>query len=127
MTSSHDHISPLTTTTFDEVVLAAEVPVIVDFSATWCPPCGPTADALDQVAGEHAGRVRATSVDVDEHPDLARRFQVTSMPTLLVFVAGEVVDRLVGGRGPARLRDDLQDHLARRTAAGGVVARGPAG
>lgn len=112
MSSSHTNITPLTARSFDEVVIPAEVPVVVDFTAAWCPPCGPTADALDQVAGEQAGALLATSVDVDEHPDLARRFQVTSMPTLLVFDQGEVVARLIGGRGPARLRDDLHDHLA---------------
>jgi thioredoxin 1 len=111
MSASHPHITPLTVATFDEVVGASPVPVVVDFSARWCPPCGPTADALDQVAGEQAGRFLATSVDVDEQHDLARRFQVTSMPTLLVLAGGEVLARLVGGRGPARLRQDLDESL----------------
>jgi thioredoxin 1 len=109
MSASHPNITTLTAATFDEVVLAAEVPVVVDFSAAWCPPCGPTAEALDQVAGEQAGRLLATTVDVDAEPGLALRYEVTSMPTLLVLVQGRVVGRLVGGRGPARLRQDLDE------------------
>jgi thioredoxin-like negative regulator of GroEL len=68
-------------------------------------------EALAQVAGEQAGRFVAASVDVDAEPALALRFGVQSMPTLLVFVEGRVVDRLVGARGPARLREDLARHL----------------
>jgi thioredoxin 1 len=111
MATTHTSIPALTETTFDELIGSATVPVVVDFTASWCPPCGPTADALAVVAGEHPGRLLAGSVDVDVELDLARRYGVQSMPTLLVFVDGEPVDRLVGGRGPGRLREDLSRHL----------------
>jgi thioredoxin len=101
----------LTEATFDELVGTADVPVVVDFWATWCGPCVPMAEALEQVATEQAGRFVAAKVDVDAEPALTRRYGVQSMPTLLVFVDGEPVDRFIGARGVARLREDLAPHL----------------
>ena len=111
MATTHPLLPALTESTFDELIGSATVPVVVDFTASWCPPCGPTADALAVVVGEQAGRLLAGSVDVDEELGLARRYGVQSMPTLLVFVDGDLVDRLVGGRGPGRLREDLSPYL----------------
>ena len=106
------HLPAVTASTFDELIAFASVPVVVDFTAVWCPPCGPMTDALAQVVAEQGGRVAAATVDVDAEPELARRFGVMSMPTLLVFVHGELVDRLVGARGPRHLLEDLGRHLA---------------
>jgi thioredoxin 1 len=107
MTTTHATVPAVTTTTFDELIASAEVPVVVDFWATWCGPCVPMAEALATVAEEQAGRMLAASVDVDDQVDLARRYGVQSMPTLLVFQDGEVIGRIVGARGAARLREDL--------------------
>ena len=102
----------LTESTFDELVGSADVPVVVAFWATWCGPCVPMAEALDQVAAEQGDRLVTAKVDVDAEQALALRYGVQSMPTLLVFVDGQPVDRFVGARGVARLREDLAPHLA---------------
>ncbi len=112
-------VQELTSTTFDEVVATAEVPVVVDLWAQWCPPCHALAPVLDAIAAEHAGEVLIAKVDVDAHPDVARRFDVMSFPTLLVFDRGQLATRLVGARGKRHLLAELTDVLGRQPAAGG--------
>jgi thioredoxin 1 len=104
-------ITELTSTTFDETVLAADVPVIVDLWAEWCPPCHAVAPVLDEIAAEHEGRLRVTKVDVDAQPEVAARYGVMTLPTLLVFVGGRPVKRLVGARGKRHLLAELADVL----------------
>jgi thioredoxin 1 len=99
----------LTAATFDEVVGASPVPVLVDFWAEWCPPCHALAPILDEIAAEQAGSLRVAKVDVDEHPDLSLRFDVMSFPSLLVFVDGQLVKRMIGARGKRHLLAELAD------------------
>jgi thioredoxin 1 len=106
------NVRSLTTATFDEEVLAADLPVLVDFTAEWCGPCQAMEPILDELAAEQSGRLKVTSVDVDEHPDVARRYEVMSFPTFLVLRDGEVVHRLVGARGKARLLQELAEALS---------------
>lgn len=106
-----EHVQELTAATFDEVVLGAPVPVVVDLWAEWCGPCHALAPILDEIAAEHAGALRITKVDVDAWPDVALRFGVMSFPTLLVFRNGEIVRRLVGARGKRHLLAELADVL----------------
>jgi len=86
----------VTAQNFDTEVLQAGQPVIVDFYADWCGPCKMIAPALDEIAGELAGRVKVAKVNVDEEPALAQRFNVQSLPTLLYFQNGGVVNQVIG-------------------------------
>ncbi|HRE00913.1 MAG TPA: thioredoxin [Ilumatobacteraceae bacterium] len=106
-----DGIVTLTTSTFDETILGAETPVVVDFWAEWCGPCKMIAPILGEIATEQAGKVTIAKLNVDENPDLAMKFNVMSIPTLLVFHRGEIVKRLVGAKGKGQLMQELSEFL----------------
>jgi thioredoxin len=97
----------LTAATFDETVGASPVPLVVEFWAEWCGPCHALAPILDELATEGAGRLAIAKVDADTWPELALRFDVMSLPTLLVFDRGQVVRRLVGARPKRHLAAEL--------------------
>jgi thioredoxin 1 len=88
------------------------VPVVVDFWAEWCPPCGPMARHLAELAGEFEGRLLIAKLNADENPETTRLYRVMSMPTLLFFERGKVVNSLVGLRPKAVLRQALSTLLA---------------
>ncbi len=103
---------PTTTdASFDADVLAASLPVLVDFTAAWCGPCRMIAPVLDQIAADEAGRVKIVSLDVDANPEITRRYGVLGMPTLVLFVGGEPVTQIVGARPRAALLRELEPHL----------------
>ena len=104
-------ISTLTDTTFDEEVKTAEEPVIVDFWAEWCGPCKMIAPILEEIATEQSGKLRVAKLNVDDNPDIARRFDVMSIPTLIVFKDGEPAKRLVGAKGKGQLLQELAEFL----------------
>lgn len=103
-------IVTLTSSTFDESVAAGDKPVVVDFWAEWCGPCKMIAPILAEVAAEQPG-VTIAKLNVDENPDIAMRFNVMSIPTLLVFQGGEVKKRLVGAKGKGQLLQELSEFL----------------
>ena len=82
--------------TFDSEVLKSKEPVLVDFFAEWCGPCKAMAPALDQVAGEMAGKMKVVKVDVDQSGEIAQKYHIQAMPTLIMFKDGKEVDRHVG-------------------------------
>lgn len=87
---------------FNEVVLQSDIPVLVDFFATWCGPCRMIAPILEEIAEEHP-EYKIVKIDVDEQPELATRFDVMSIPTLLVFKNGELISQTVGAQPKAKL------------------------
>ena len=106
-----EHIVTLSDATFDESVGSAETPVVVDFWAEWCGPCKMIAPALEEIASEQSGRIRIAKLNVDDNPDTARRFDVMSIPTLLVFQDGQPVKRLVVAKGKGQLLQDLSEFI----------------
>ncbi|HEX2023103.1 MAG TPA: thioredoxin [Acidimicrobiales bacterium] len=104
-------ITELTEETFDEEVGASDVPLVVDFWAEWCGPCRMVAPVLEQIAAENAGRLRVAKLDVDDAPGIARRFQIMSIPTLMVFQDGVAKKRLVGAKGKSQLLSELAEFL----------------
>jgi thioredoxin len=105
-------IATLTDATFDETIGASAEPVVVDFWAEWCGPCKMIAPILDEIARENAGKVTVAKLNVDENPDVARRFDVMSIPTLIVFKDGSAQKRLIGAKGKGQLLAELEEFIA---------------
>src|SRR4051794_16833626 len=107
-----DGISTLTDSTFDEEIAGSSEAVIVDFWAEWCGPCKMIAPILEEIATEQAGKVKVAKLNVDDNPDAARRFEVMSIPTLIVFKDGQPVRRLIGAKGKGQLLEELSEYIA---------------
>ena len=88
----------LTQENFEEEVMKSELPVLIDFWATWCGPCRMMAPIIEEIAEEKEGVLKVAKVDVDEEPELATKFGIVSIPTLVLMKGGQVVDVLVGYR-----------------------------
>jgi thioredoxin 1 len=95
----------LTESNFDETLIATQGLVMVDFWAAWCGPCRAIAPVLEEIAAASEGRVTLMKVNVDENPGLAARYQIRSIPTILFFQEGAVVDRVIGAAPKAVLQD----------------------
>ncbi len=100
-----------TDASFETDVLQSDVPVLVDFWAEWCGPCRMIGPTIDAIADEYAGRLKVGKVNVDENGNTAMRYQVRSIPTLLVFKGGKVVDQRVGALGKTDLQKLLTPHI----------------
>ena len=86
----------LTESNFREEVLNSEIPVLVDFWATWCGPCRMLAPTIAKIAEEQEGKIKVGKIDVDEEPELSVKYGIASIPTLMVFKNGEVVNKSIG-------------------------------
>lgn len=106
-----DNVLTVTTGNFQGEVLDADVPVLLDFWAVWCGPCRAVAPIVDQLATEYGGKAKIGKVDIDKEQELARRFGIASIPTLMVFKGGEVVEQVLGARPKPFIAGLLDKHI----------------
>ena len=101
----------VTDATFEQQVLKAEGPVLVDFWATWCGPCRAVAPVLEDIAGEQAGKLTILKLDVDQNQQTAGQYGVMSIPTMILFRDGQPIKQIVGAKPKAALMRDIEPYL----------------
>jgi thioredoxin 1 len=102
----------VTDATFSDDVLKSDKTILVDFWAEWCGPCRAVSPILDQIAEEHAGKIEIVKLNVDDNPQSAMNYQITSIPAMKVFKGGEVVKTVIGAKPKPALEADLAEFLA---------------
>lgn len=105
------HPVVLSDSTFEQEVLKADMPVLVDFWAEWCGPCKMIAPAINELAGEYAGKAKIAKLDVDSNQVIASQYGIRSIPSLLIFKNGRVVDQIVGALPKQRIKERLDAML----------------
>jgi thioredoxin len=98
--------------TFETEVLKSDMPVLVDFWAVWCGPCKAIAPTVEELAKQYKGKVKVAKMDVDEHQNVPQQYGIRSIPTLLVFKGGRVVDTIVGAVPKAKLEESLKKAIS---------------
>ena len=102
----------VTDSSFEQDVLNSEKTILVDFWAEWCGPCRAVGPILDQIASEHADKIEIVKLNVDENPQTAAKYQITSIPAMKVYLGGEVVKTVIGAKPKPALEADLAAYLA---------------
>jgi thioredoxin len=97
---------------FDDEVLKSDLPVLIDFWAVWCGPCRMVAPIVEELAGEYDGKVKIGKLDVDNNPNTAVKYGIRSIPSLLIFKGGEVVENIVGAVPKQQITEKLNAHVA---------------
>jgi thioredoxin 1 len=106
-----EKIVTLSDATFDEHVKGSDVPVLVDFWAEWCGPCKMISPVLEEIAEEHAGKIQIGKLNIDDNLEVTRRFDVMSIPTLILFKNGEPEVRLIGAKPKGQLLQEISAYL----------------
>ncbi|NQT48184.1 MAG: thioredoxin [Chloroflexi bacterium] len=117
------HPLRFTDANFEQEVLGAEIPVLVDFWASWCPPCKMVEPVIAELAEEYDGKIKVGKLNVDQNPQVAARYNILGVPTFIVFSAGHARERRTGAQSKAQLKDLLRGVL---TMAEGTDAHVPA-
>ena len=108
MSAAHD----VTDATFTDEVLNSEDTIMVDFWAEWCGPCRAVSPILDAIAAEHSDKIKIVKLNVDDNPQMAMKYQITSIPAMKVFRGGEVVKTVIGAKPKPAIEADLAEFLA---------------
>jgi thioredoxin 1 len=103
--------APVTDSTFKELVLDSEVPVLVDFWAPWCGPCRMVAPVVDEIAEQYVDKIKVVKLNTDENPNIASQYGIRSIPTLMIFKGGQRVDMVVGAVPKTTLANTLEKYL----------------
>ena len=107
-----EKMKAVTDAEFDQTVLKSDKPVLVDFWAEWCGPCRAVSPILDKIAEEHSDKLDIVKLNVDDNPETAMKYGITSIPAMYVFQGGEVVKRVIGAKPKPALEADLAEFLA---------------
>ena len=102
----------ITDANFEQEVLKSDKPVLIDFWAVWCGPCKMVAPVVEEIASEYNGKLKVGKLDVDSNPEVSMKFGIRSIPTLMVFKGGKVVEQIIGAVPKRNLLDKLVPHLA---------------
>ncbi len=106
-----ENVVEITDANFETEILSSPTPAVIDFWAPWCAPCRAIAPTVEQLAGEFKGKVKFGKLNIDDHPGVPQRYDIRSIPTLLVFKAGNVVGMLVGSANKAKIEEQLRKAL----------------
>ena len=105
-------VGEVTDQNFEEAVLGSDKPVLVDFWAEWCVPCHMVSPVVEDIAREHEADLKVAKLNVDDNPEISRKFGVLSIPTLIVFKDGQEKARVVGARGKEAILREIEPHFA---------------
>jgi thioredoxin 1 len=110
-TMASDKVVTITRENFEQEVIKSDTPVLVDFWASWCGPCMAIGPIIDEIANDYDGKLKVGKLNVDEQGELAKKYRVMSIPTIMIFKNGEVAERVVGARAKSEFAGLIDSHL----------------